>query len=217
MPTTPSKKVRNNDITPTSEPSPLLQCLEPQPPSSPRTCVDSMLSDTPCARDVMTAQPAESSHSDQTSQDTTLSSMAIGDVVDIADMVDNVDTDNTIVSTHTDNTDNTSAHNKQTLPSGCNLKQDTVISILTNAEPLQHIPPSTKENCYFLVDNKLNKIRRDQGRHSEFPDDCGAWATGAPSSQTHLLARQHGFSVVIKRANLFCTRRQINKKMTYTH
>ena len=81
-------------------------------------------------------QPAESS--DQTSQDTTLSSMAIGDVVDIADMVDNVDTHNTIVSTHTDNT---SAHNKQTPPSGCNLKQDTVISILTNAEPLQHIPP----------------------------------------------------------------------------
>ena len=111
-----------------------------------------------------------------------------------------------------DNTDNTSAHNKQTLPSGCNLKQDTVISILTNAEPLQHIPPGTKENCYFLVDNKRNKIRRD---HSEFPDDCGAWATGAPSSQTHLLARQHGFSMVIKRANLFCTRRQINKKMTF--
>ena len=40
-----------------------------------------------------------------------------------------------------------------------------------------NLPQGVKENVYFVVDNTNNISKRNRGKKSMFPDDCGAWSS----------------------------------------
>jgi hypothetical protein len=71
-----------------------------------------------------------------------------------------------------------------------NVAVEKAVSMLQNcSEPLIRIPNGPKGQRYFIVDNKENMMRRKNGQHSQFYDDCGAWnsAGTATVKSTYLI------------------------------
>ena len=106
------------------------------------------------------------------------------------------------------------------LLNGANIRQDDALNHLFNTDPTDYIPLGLKENCFFVIKNGDKLERRASGRNSNFPDDCGAWRLGSPSSKTYLWASKvinakSSFTVVVKRENLYCTRKMVNKKTLF--
>ena len=96
------------------------------------------------------------------------------------------------------------------LPSGAKsqnkfLDIENIVQILTEdyIDPPQCVPRGLKENVYFVVDNKENLQRRQNGQLSQFWDDCGPWLSGGPSNKT--LGQIHVTAGVFK--NLSVTRK----------
>jgi len=60
-----------------------------------------------------------------------------------------------------------------------------IVSVLTATcdDVPAYVPHGTKENKYFVVDNRHNCDRRKDGVHSHFWDDCGTWQPG-PTNKT---------------------------------
>ena len=56
-----------------------------------------------------------------------------------------------------------------------------------NNDILDEIPRGTKQNVYFIVNNKTNLLRRSVHKHSEFWDDCGVWNTNGPTNKSYYL------------------------------
>jgi hypothetical protein len=42
-----------------------------------------------------------------------------------------------------------------------------------------------KENVYFVINDTENRIRRQNKKYSEYPDNCGAWQKGKNSTKSH--------------------------------
>ena len=68
---------------------------------------------------------------------------------------------------------------------------------------------------YYILENSSNVERRENGKSSQFWDDCGAWKN-AKTPVTHFLSRNDRLRTVVKNSNgLYCTERQINKKRVF--
>jgi len=105
--------------------------------------------------------------------------------------------------------------NARFLELSCALK-----AILQCHEPVASIPRGTKENVYVVIQNERNLLRRQQGKRSEFVDDCGVWdsASGAAPKFTYIADMNLGFSGLTKvylRDGKYCTQSVINRKTTY--
>ena len=69
----------------------------------------------------------------------------------------------------------------------------SIEAVLHAATEVEHmgssIPRGVKENVYFVLDDTQNVERRQSGKVSEYPDDCGAWASSKNSTKTNYYIR----------------------------
>lgn len=73
------------------------------------------------------------------------------------------------------------------------------------------VPSGVKENRFFVVNNDANIRRRQNGAHSKFYDDRGAWANG-PTSKTLFHRQPEGqLKTVVMKNGLYCREQQRHK------
>ena len=100
------------------------------------------------------------------------------------------------------------------------LPLEDVIKIMLNVDREnvpEYVPCGVKENKYFVVQNGANLKRRDQGLPARFWDDCGAWASGGPSSKYHYLyAHDQKVSKIVLKDSVYCWGLQQNRKTLYS-
>jgi hypothetical protein len=66
------------------------------------------------------------------------------------------------------------------------LNVDKLYELATSINPtMSVIPPGVKQNVYFDIDDSGNRKRRLLRKHSEYPDDSGAWQQGKNSTKPH--------------------------------
>ena len=99
----------------------------------------------------------------------------------------------------------TIADGSQNLLYGKFMPDFKLIDILLSDDlnPLKHIPDGRKEDCYFVVDNTINRERRTANIRSCFDDDCGAWRK-SPSPISRLVRCNGGWRYVVKRDGKLC-------------
>ena len=69
----------------------------------------------------------------------------------------------------------------------------------SQAVDLTCIPRGIKENVFFLINDRQNVERRNLGKKSEYPDDCGAWDGAKSSTKTEYFIKQNSKLRMIKR------------------
>ena len=73
-----------------------------------------------------------------------------------------------------------------------------------------------KENVYFVVDNKENIQRRNEGKHSQYWDDRGTWEVKGTTDKTPLLERNNGeYMRVRMKGNMYCVKQQKDREVFY--
>ena len=91
----------------------------------------------------------------------------------------------------------------------------TTLQILSGPHtPLEEIPTGRKDGMYFVMDNSLNITKRDNGKRSEFWDDCGAWVGGVTPC-SHYIERSGELITIHKRHGLYCVIKQQNNKREF--
>ena len=98
------------------------------------------------------------------------------------------------------------------------LDTSTVITHLLKKVPgLPNIPSGSKENVYFIIDNRSNIDNRSSKKRSAFSDDRGIWKSSSGTSpKTYYLLHDNGdLSTVCLRNGLFCVRKMVNKHTEY--
>ncbi|KAK3090199.1 hypothetical protein FSP39_009978 [Pinctada imbricata] len=66
----------------------------------------------------------------------------------------------------------------------------------------QNIPKGVKENVFFLIHDEENKVRRQQGKGSQYPDDCGAWKSSSNVTKSdYFLKTQSGYQSIKRDKN----------------
>ena len=70
------------------------------------------------------------------------------------------------------------------------LNVDKLNELATSINPTMSVippppPPGVKQNVYFDIDDSGNRKRRLLRKHSEYPDDSGAWQQGKNSTKPH--------------------------------
>ena len=92
-----------------------------------------------------------------------------------------------------------------------------IVSVLTATcdDVPAYVPRGTKENEYFVVDNRRNCDRRTEGVHSHFWDDCGAWQPG-PTNKTFFHCQSDSkLTKVVYRDGQYCLERMREKKTVF--
>ena len=85
-----------------------------------------------------------------------------------------------------------------------------------NNDILDEIPRGTKQNVYFIVNNKTNLLRRSVHKHSEFWDDCGVWNTNGPTNKSYYLKTSgKGLQKVYLKQGKYCKQQQQNYILRY--
>ncbi|XP_064101549.1 uncharacterized protein LOC135212098 [Macrobrachium nipponense] len=92
----------------------------------------------------------------------------------------------------------------------------TLIRSTNKDQVTDYVPRGTKENRYYLVKNTDNLKRRDEGKMSQFWDDCGTWAKGGPTTKTlYLCLPQKNLQKVVLKNEVYCWERTKQKKTVY--
>ena len=77
------------------------------------------------------------------------------------------------------------------LRSGNFLSCHESIDVLTHVKQfVEEVPPTPKENVYFIVKNDKNIARRRRGQRSQFFDNCGAWDTTRGNTRATLYVKK---------------------------
>ena len=132
---------------------------------------------------------------------------------------DSVNLDEQQSRTHEDHFPSAGGH---PLPLGPHLKArflnvDELKEVLhQNNDILDEIPRGTKQNVYFIVNNKTNLLRRSVHKHSEFWDDCGVWNTNGPTNKSYYLKTSgKGLQKVYLKQGKYCKQQQQNYILRY--
>ncbi|XP_064098155.1 uncharacterized protein LOC135209391 [Macrobrachium nipponense] len=92
----------------------------------------------------------------------------------------------------------------------------TLIRSTNKDQVTDYVPRGTKENRYYLVKNTDNLKRRDEGKMSQFWDDCGTWAKGGPTTKTlYLCLPLKNLQKVVLKNEVYCWERTKQKKTVY--
>lgn len=98
------------------------------------------------------------------------------------------------------------------------LDTSTVISHLLKDTPgLPHIPSGSKDNVFFVIDNKVNLEERSNKKRSAFSDDRGVWnSSSGASPKTYYLLHENGdLSILYLRNGVYCVKKQVNKRLEF--
>ena len=68
---------------------------------------------------------------------------------------------------------------------------------------ISEIPRGPKDNSYCLIDNRTNKIRKNNNLVNRFPDDMGSWESEKGSISTSYFLRNQGFKNIFKRSGIY--------------
>jgi hypothetical protein len=61
------------------------------------------------------------------------------------------------------------------------------------------------ENAYFVINDTENRIRRQNKKYSEYPDDCGARQKGKNSTKSHdFILTGDSLTFVVKKGVEYC-------------
>ena len=81
------------------------------------------------------------------------------------------------------------------------LRSDSQLDMIKEANTdLMSIPKGIKENVFFLLNDDKNIARRNSGRYSDYPDDCGAWDSGkSVTKHDYFLQSPTGYQFIKRR------------------
>jgi len=99
-----------------------------------------------------------------------------------------------------------------------------VYELLLSATPnviLQDVLRGRKENCFFVVDNTQNALRKLSNQKNRFCDDCGVWDSKRSRNLTSIFVKlptgetRYTLQCVEQREGNYCVKRRLNKKVAW--
>ena len=84
------------------------------------------------------------------------------------------------------------------------------------SDPPEYVPCGLKENMYYVEDNNMSIERRQNGKLSQFWDDCGPYLSSAPSNRTIFICDEtRKLKKVVYKNRRYCYKRERNKKAVF--
>jgi hypothetical protein len=89
---------------------------------------------------------------------------------------------------------------------GAFMSVDKLFKVATTPTPTGDcIPQGVNENAYFVINDTENRIRRQNKKYSEYPDDCGARQKGKNSTKSHdFILTGDSLTFVVKKGVEYC-------------
>lgn len=104
-------------------------------------------------------------------------------------------------------------------PLPCNkfLNTDDILEILSENTPIEKVPNGFKENCFFVVENNDNEIRKSKGIKRLYPDDMGAWVSNRGTCPITLFCfNKAGRKFNVRKyRNRYCIKKMEDKTIIY--